>query len=79
MEKDYKISAKRNNKWWNYGKIYKNKFGNMELSIRVTPELKELVNSKEWLNFSLFEDNNISKTSNNPSIDMSSKNDDIPF
>lgn len=52
----YKVSAKRNGKFWNYGKIAKNQWDNLQLSIKVTPELKELVNSSEWLNFSLFDD-----------------------
>ena len=55
---NYEIKHKRaNGKWWGFGRIQKNKWDNLQLSMKVTPELIELVTSKqgEWLNFSLFE------------------------
>lgn len=54
---NYKVSAKRNGKWWTFGNIKINQYGNPQLSFKNTPELKELVNSDaQWLNFSMFED-----------------------
>lgn len=54
---NYKVSKKRGEKFWQYGSIKKNQWGNLQLSMKVTKELKELVNSgEEWLNFSLFSD-----------------------
>jgi len=53
---NYKVSAKRNGKWWTFGSIKKNQFGNLQLSFKNTPELKEFVaNGGEWLNLSLFD------------------------
>lgn len=54
---NFKVSAKRNGKWWNFGSIKKNQYGNLQLSFKNTQELKEFVNKGgDWLNFSLFED-----------------------
>lgn len=59
MDKEYKLSAKRadTGKWWTYGLIKKNQYGNMQAGFRVTPELKALIsaNDGKWINFSLFE------------------------
>jgi len=54
----YKLSAKRNGKWWNYGSFGLNKYDNYSASFKVTPELLELLKEKEgqWVNFSAFED-----------------------
>lgn len=89
--KNYKISAKRadNGKWWSYGNIKENQWGNLSLGIRITPEFLALLEGKEegqWINFSLFDDD---KNKDNPhnqqkadecepqgNTDM---NDDIPF
>lgn len=59
MESDaYKIAAKRNGKWWTYGNIKKNQWGNWSMSMKVTPELMALLEEKkgQYVNFSLFED-----------------------
>lgn len=55
---DYKVSAKRSDgKWWNFGRIKTNQYGNLSLSFKNTPELREhVLQGGEWLNFSLFED-----------------------
>lgn len=55
---EYKLSAKRNGKFWNYGSFKKNKWGNYQASFKVTPEFLELANASQgqWLNFSAFED-----------------------
>lgn len=79
---DYKISAKRGEKWWKFGSIKKNQWGNLQLSMKNTKELKELVNNGgEWLNFSLFE-NNGDKEPSKPSKQQAVNNEDddeIPF
>jgi hypothetical protein len=53
----YEVKAKRNGKFWGFGRIQKNKWDNLQLSMKVTPELIELVTANQggWLNFSLFE------------------------
>lgn len=49
-------SAKVNGKWWTFGRIKKNQYGNYQLSFKNTDVLKKFVNEGgEWLNFSLFE------------------------
>lgn len=53
---EFNVSAKVNGKWWTFGRIRNNKFGNLDLSFKNTPELKKFVNEGgEWLNFALFE------------------------
>jgi hypothetical protein len=57
--KTYKVSAKRSTgKWWTFGNLKKNQYGNWSIGIKVTDELKELVaaNDGKYLNFSLFEE-----------------------
>lgn len=58
MDQEYKLSAKRadTGKWWTFGNIKKNKYDNVQASLRVTPELKALIeaNDGKWINFSLF-------------------------
>jgi hypothetical protein len=58
MDQEYKLSAKRadSGKWWIFGNIKKNKYDNVQASLRVTPELKALIeaNDGKWVNFSLF-------------------------
>jgi hypothetical protein len=58
MEGSYKISAKRNDKWWTYGNLKKNQWGNYTIGMKVTPELMALLEGKQgqYVNFSLFED-----------------------
>lgn len=55
---NYKVSKKKaDGKWWTWGRIKTNQFGNLQLSFKVTDEFKALVNDgSEWLNFSLFDD-----------------------
>lgn len=75
---DYKVSKKRGEKFWQFGTIKKNQWGNLQLSMKNTKELKELVNSgEEWLNFSLFENDGASKAPK-PSKPYDD-NSDIPF
>lgn len=60
MDQNYNVSKKLSNgKWWTFGKIKKNKFNNLDLGMRVTTELRELLASTPdgaYLNFSLFAD-----------------------
>ncbi len=53
-----KVSAKnKNGKYWNYGFIKVNPWGNLQLSLKNTAELKQLLaEGGEWINFSLFDD-----------------------
>lgn len=55
---DYKLSAKRNGKWWNYGSVKKNQYENLQASFKVTKELLELLEEKKdgWVNFAMFEE-----------------------
>lgn len=56
----YKVSAKRpdTGKYWTYGNLKKNQWGNWSLGMKVTPELIKLLESKDggYVNFSLFAD-----------------------
>jgi hypothetical protein len=62
MDKAYKVSKKKDDKWLTYGNIKLNQYGKYSLGMKNTPELKSLVNSSaEWLNFSLFEDDGAKK------------------
>ena len=61
---DYKLSTKnKSGKWWTYGGIKTNQWGNNQASFKVSAlkELIELAESKntEWVNLSLFD--NIAK------------------
>ena len=60
MDQNYNVSKKGGNgKWWTYGKIRLNKFGKYDLGMRVTPELRTLLDATpdgSYLNFSLFPD-----------------------
>ncbi len=55
---NFKVSAKLGQgKWWTFGTIKKNQWGNLQLSMKNTQQLKDFVNNGgEWLNFSLFEE-----------------------
>lgn len=54
---NYNATKKIDGKWKTFGRIRKNKWDNLQLSFKNTPEFKALVNSnEEWLNFSLFEE-----------------------
>lgn len=74
----FKVSAKRadTGKFWGFGKIEKNNFGNLRLSFKKTPEFMEFINgATEWVNFSLFEDK--PKDSAPPPVNHDSE--DLPF
>lgn len=76
----YKVSAKRaNGKFWGFGNLKKNQYGNWSIGMKVTPELKELINSNDgkWVNFSLFEDDKKEPTKSPTAGAVLS--DDIPF
>ncbi len=57
MDKAYKVSAKRNGKFWTFGSLKKNQWGNWSIGLKVTPELKQYMadNDGRYINFSLFE------------------------
>lgn len=82
-----KIAKKINGKWLTLGEIKKNQWGNLQLSMRKSPELQTLFDSDEkWLNFSVFEDDGKGKKAvdehkakaggHQQSIEL---NDEIPF
>jgi hypothetical protein len=53
---EYNVSAKRNGKWWNFGKIKTNQYGNQQLSFKKTQEFIDFIaSSGDWVSFSLFE------------------------
>lgn len=55
---NYKLSTKVNGKWWTFGNIKINQWGNLQASFKNTEQLKKLIlEGGEWINFSLFEDN----------------------
>ena len=57
--KRYNLSAKRENgKWWSYGRLEINKYGNWSIGMKVTDELIDMLNSKRggYFNLSVFED-----------------------
>jgi hypothetical protein len=59
MVMNFKISAKlaSTGKFWQFGSIKTNQWGNLQLSMKNTQQLKDFVNNGgEWLNFSLFEE-----------------------
>jgi len=86
---DYKLSTKnKNDKWWQFGGIKTNQWGNNQASFKVSAlkELIELAESKntEWVNLSLFD--NIAKpatakpeTNNQPNDSTPNLDDEIPF
>lgn len=59
---DYKLSTKNSaGKWWQYGSIKTNQYGNQQVSFAVS-KLKELIElaesqNKTWVNLCMFEDN----------------------
>lgn len=63
-----KVSAKnKNGKFWNYGFIKVNPWGNLQLSLKNTEELKKLLaEGGEWINFSLFDDERDTTTAQQP-------------
>ena len=60
---DKNVSAKRKDtgKWWGFGNIRVNQWGNEQLSFKKTPEFKAFLracfedDTTEWINFSLFD------------------------
>lgn len=54
----YKVSAKRadTGKFWSFGNMKMGKYGNWQIGMKVTPELKAMIeaNDGKWINFSLF-------------------------
>jgi hypothetical protein len=61
---DKKVSKKIDGKWWTFGSIKVNKFNNLELGMKITPELLKLIadtGEGKWLNFSLFDSDGTKK------------------
>ena len=82
----YNLSKKtESGKWFTFGQIRDNKFGNQDCSFKITPEFLDLIEkSKEkgWLNLSCFEAKDEvpsakSETKANNSADV--LDDEIPF
>lgn len=70
MDGKYKVSAKRadTGKWWTFGNLKKNNYGNLQLSLKVSEDLKNLIRGKkdgEYVNFSLFEDDDSKNNAHN--------------
>lgn len=72
MDKNYTVKRKGDDgKYFTHGNVKKNQFGNYSLGLKVTAELKALVQLAElgsWLNFSLFlaDDNKPQKKQEEP-------------
>lgn len=59
MEGSFKVAKKVGGKWKTLGNIKLNKFGNMELGLRNSDELREAITAVEpgkWINLSIFPD-----------------------
>jgi hypothetical protein len=60
MDKKFKVSKKLGDgKWFTFGTVKPNQYGNLTLGLVVTEELRKLMAESAnggWLNFSLFED-----------------------
>lgn len=58
MEGNYLLKIKQpDGKWKTFGNLKKGQYGNYRCGLRVTPELKQLIEGgQEWINFSVFED-----------------------
>lgn len=83
-----KLSRKNaQGKWWTYGNIKINQWGNEQASFKVSSlqELIQLAESegKEWVNLSLFDDEQKDKqqvgSAKNTQTTYEDLNDDIPF
>lgn len=85
---DMKVSAKRKDtgKWWIFGNLKSRNYEGREqlqLSFKVTPELKEymeLALQDEWINFALFE-NESKRQESSAAADSGSDDidDTVPF
>ena len=80
----YKVSAKRldTGKWWTFGSLAKNKWNNWSIGMKMTPELRALLASKQdgdWINFSLFEDESNPAQQNQAPITEPELDQNIPF
>ena len=79
-----------NGKWWTYGSLKTNQWGNEQISFKLD-KLKELVAEaekmeKEWVNLSLFDNDNKNNNSGKPNSSESVQkglsdelDDEIPF
>jgi hypothetical protein len=77
---NYKVSGKRKDtgKWWTFGNIKTNQYGNLQLSFKNTDEFKKFIEaSGDWLNFSLFPDDEEKKEMQKSTPQTLS--DEIPF
>jgi hypothetical protein len=65
MTENYKISRKKpDGKWWGWGSLKRNQYGNLQVSFKNTPEFREMIaQAGEWLNFSCFDANESKTTS----------------
>ena len=81
---NYKLSKKnKSGKWWTYGNIKKNQWGNLQASFTVQNirELLELAESEnsQWINLSMFEEDNKQRENNNTLKQNDFVDDSIPF
>lgn len=77
---DYKIAMKVDGKFQTVGNFKKNKWDNMSLGLRITPELAKLILETEtgkWVNLSAFPDDGERKPANEKAAPE--LNDEIPF
>lgn len=82
-----KLSAKQpNGKWWSYGRLETNKWGNEQVSFKRENLVKLLEDTEgEWINLSLFDDDrkDLPKQDSNANYETQKpyelEQDDIPF
>lgn len=85
---EYRLSMKNlQDKWWSYGSLKKNQYGNLQVSFKLTAliELAKVAETqgKEWVNLSCFEVDDKQKKHSvakaNAYVKQEELSDSIPF
>lgn len=82
---EYEIRAKRkdNEKWWGFGRIKKNQYGNYQIGMKKTKELMGYINAIDdggYINFSLFEPKgDAAEPLQKPKPSVPELDDELPF
>jgi hypothetical protein len=79
--KEYRVSAKKaDGKWWSFGNLKVNSYGNWQIGIKKTDELRELFKqSGEWINFSIYPKDDEQKPQQRQPEPRVEETDEIPF
>lgn len=56
-EKQYTLKAKLNGKFWSFGNLKVNQYGNWQIGMKASEDLQKLIDGANggWINFSIFE------------------------